>query len=158
MKWISRDKQATMITEDIAYEVYRKNKLFRILTKCKKSEDCLIWPSLDTDGYTTKTSMKLPDGRKVVRRVYRAVFLLERPSQEDVSLEVSHLCHMKACCNIQHLSQEPHHVNLGRKMCRELGQCTSHRGYSNCILYKGVLQHTSLITGTTSCQPRQEDV
>ena len=48
-------------------------------------------------------------------------------------LEVSHLCHMPLCVNIEHLSLEPHNVNTERQKCKNRGECCGHGVYNDCL-------------------------
>ena len=47
---------------------------------------------------------------------------------------MSHLCHLKQCVNVAHLSYGPHAINNKRITCRYEGECSDHHGYDDCIL------------------------
>ncbi len=53
-------------------------------------------------------------------------------------LVISHLCHRSLCCNIDHLSAEPQHINNTRQTCYSNGICFKHTfgdvSYPDCIL------------------------
>ena len=50
------------------------------------------------------------------------------------NLNSSHLCGHSLCCNPEHLSLEPHHVNNNRIHCHGSLRCSGHGEYPNCIL------------------------
>lgn len=49
--------------------------------------------------------------------------------------QVSHLCGLKSCFNIEHLSLEPGCVNAGRNSCFKHKSCHGkHGGYPGCVI------------------------
>ena len=57
-----------------------------------------------------------------------------RPMSELKKLEISHICHRKNCVNIEHLSQEPHAINMARKTCKQNKKCIGHGVLKDCII------------------------
>ena len=53
----------------------------------------------------------------------------------NVSHEISHLCHNKRCISYEHLSYEPKIVNAGRDQCCRTGMCYTHVYYDWGIEY-----------------------
>lgn len=49
--------------------------------------------------------------------------------------DVSHLCHNSLCVNIDHLSYEPHIVNMQRNICKREKHCCGHPEFSECVIY-----------------------
>lgn len=47
--------------------------------------------------------------------------------------DISHRCHEKLCVNPDHLSHEPHSINLRRRACKQQTQCRGHGQYKSCI-------------------------
>ena len=47
---------------------------------------------------------------------------------------IPHICHNKACINVDHLSSETAAINNKRKICVSNGECTGHYGHKRCIL------------------------
>jgi len=47
--------------------------------------------------------------------------------------DISHICHNKVCVNPNHLSHEPHEINMERERCKEKGVCKRHGCYNSCI-------------------------
>ena len=41
--------------------------------------------------------------------------------------DISHCCHHSRCVNPDHLSHEPHDINIDRERCREVGSCCGHQ-------------------------------
>lgn len=118
----------------------RKHHYFDlIMEKTTRDGDC--WRSgacKDKDGYPVMKFQELPkkDGGKSRREaVHRVVYALKKDSPLDFSgHEVSHLCHVKECINIDHLSYEPHNINVARNLCRSSNRCSGHGPYKRCIL------------------------
>jgi len=58
----------------------------------------------------------------------------------DLPLDISHVCHSRLCINADHLSHEPHDVNMDREGCQRLGRCTGHKldgkQFAPCILQR----------------------
>ena len=44
----------------------------------------------------------------------------------EPGMEVSHLCHVPLCDNVEHLSLEPHATNTERLKCVNRGSCAGH--------------------------------
>ena len=40
--------------------------------------------------------------------------------------DISHCCHHSLCVNPNHLSHEPHEINMARERCRRSGSCFGH--------------------------------
>ena len=68
--------------------------------------------------------------------VHRVTYMVNGPmfSIEPASYDVSHLCHEPRCCELTHLSLEPHSVNIQRATCRDQGRCTRHGQFPKCLL------------------------
>ena len=47
---------------------------------------------------------------------------------------VSHLCHVKNCCQEDHLTIEPPQINNSRKLCFKSKLCQGHEGFLNCVI------------------------
>ena len=47
----------------------------------------------------------------------------------------SHICHNKPCILRQHISFEPHRVNLQRQICVSEGRCLGHGSYADCLVH-----------------------
>ena len=48
-------------------------------------------------------------------------------------VDISHRCHDTLCVNPEHLSREPHRVNLDRRKCRRVKSCHSHGDHPPCL-------------------------
>ena len=95
---------------------------------------CHVWyGQLDRDGYGI-LRIKFR-GRMCKVRVHRLQYFLKNNCpQMFTAVHVSHLCHVKGCINIEHLSYETAAVNRCRNECFKNGECQGHRGYAKCIL------------------------
>ena len=88
--------------------------------KAKPQGDCLL---LGSPGEYYKIRRTLPSGKKVVIRAHQlALFLklntLELPNGTEADpIEASHLCHNKNCIQQEHLTAEPHSINMRRTWC-----------------------------------------
>ena len=74
--------------------------------------------------------------RSRVEYVHRLAYMLEnRNFNLDRAWHISHICHNRLCCNIDHLSYEPHFINNNRQACRMTipKRCLGHQQYRNCL-------------------------
>ena len=93
---------------------------------------CTEWVGYcDREGYPVKR-ITWPDGKCTQARVQRLVMMVEKKCQLpycDINghcMDVSHLCHNRACVKSEHLTFEAHYVNTGRRQCIALGSCLGH--------------------------------
>ena len=116
--------------EDIFFnklQVYLENR-----SKKVEGSACVEWTgSVNKDGYGV-VRLKLPSGQTIHTTAHRAVYMfknkiLEIPKEEQGHrLEVSHLCHVRFCVNIEHLVLELASTNRERKMCVGSHVCIGH--------------------------------
>ena len=55
--------------------------------------------------------------------------LYQRQTFMRANLDASHLCHNSLCVNAEHISLEPHSVNIQRNSCKKTGNCSGHGIY-----------------------------
>ena len=91
--------------------------------------------SSTTDNYA-RMRIKLPDGRNGNIASHRLMYMCKMNTMSlDKTQEVSHLCHIKSCCEISHLSLELHSINASRNKCFIERKCSSlHGGYPDCFI------------------------
>ncbi|CAH1243376.1 Hypp7080 [Branchiostoma lanceolatum] len=98
---------------------------------------CRLWTGYIENGGRGYGSLKVPshveEGR-VTLQVHRLAYFVEVNIRLTPSIHVSHLCGVKACVNVDHLSYEPAVVNSQRNTCFAAGQCFSHGPYRACLL------------------------
>ena len=107
--------------------------------KLQNVHNCSIWTgSLDRLGYGRQW-VKWPDGNKREERAHRVSFACKYKikniplhDEHGKKLDVSHLCHNKACVNANHLILEAHEVNMERLHCVAQGFCTMN--HTACLL------------------------
>ena len=83
----------------------------------------------------------LPGGRAVRSRAHQIVLLKKINSVSlPVGCEASHLCHIKDCVAEDHITAEPHNINMERfhcadeRLCRQDPTfCRGHGQYPRCI-------------------------
>ena len=67
--------------------------------------------------------------------VHRASYIVHQKSFIIAKhMHISHLCGTALCCNPDHLSQEPHHINNSRRNCHQESRCLGHGMYPPCIV------------------------
>lgn len=123
------------LTQEVIQVLYNK-----LLQNCENDSesDCIIFTGPIQNGY----GMLRKNIKKHCYRIYahrvallHALNLLELPS----GLQCSHLCHIKKCVNVAHMSIEPQFVNNNRNNCKDERRCTrDHVNYDgnslpNCI-------------------------
>ena len=102
-----------------------------------------------TDRYGYGRMKVVIQGREISLTTHRLKYILVNKikSLNDIgNSDISHLCHNKACLHADHLSLEPHEVNLSRRCCINIGICQHHHPYQDCLLnlrktYMYILMH-----------------
>ena len=106
-----------------------------------------------TDRYGYGRMKVVIQGREISLTTHRLKYILVNKikSLNDIgNSDISHLCHNKACLHADHLSLEPHEVNLSRRCCINIGICQHHHPYQDCLLnlrktYMYILMHIKLV-------------
>ena len=125
---------------------------FKTLEEVEFTYDCLLQsPAVAFIGNCIQyghdpakySSIRKRQASGVVVREYAHRIALMKKIKSTVfptDLEASHLCHMKACINTEHLIAEPHDINMSRVKCfnesQRLGNhyCfDNHEGYPKCL-------------------------
>lgn len=98
----------------------------------KGADYCLEWHGYkDRAGYGLKR-VKWPNGETKMELTHRLSWMLAhqvptwdvpRQSVCGETLEVSHICHNKACIRDSHLVLETHSTNMERLQCQINGVC-----------------------------------
>ena len=57
------------------------------------------------------------------------------PSEFDLNLDISHLCHLRSCVKISHLHQESRSLNNSRKGCFSQRLCIGHESAPDCVFW-----------------------
>ena len=108
--------------------------------ECGGPGGCLVWTKCTSDqGYgCMNVKWYYPETKvwKYVRRgTHRLAMMCNlRTTQLTAHYHVSHLCHNKLCCSVEHLSLEPNWINAQRAKCLTGGTCPGHGRYRSCIL------------------------
>ena len=100
----------------------------------------ILYRHTGTNQYK-QLSRKLPSGRTVRLRVHQVVLLNKLKSVSmPTGCEASHLCHIKNCIAEDHLTAEPHNLNMERFHCADERilrgdpvYCSGHGNYPKCI-------------------------
>jgi hypothetical protein len=108
------------------------NSVLRRYSTCNTANDCRLWTgpkTRDGYGYVRFTF----DGVRRRLAAHRLAYYLASGCQPlSVRQHVSHLCNVKGCINVSHLSLELATVNKKREICHRNGECTGHRGHALC--------------------------
>lgn len=125
---------------------FRAEYMSLILKNCIFNEHthCLTWQKAKHDGYGHMSytyRIKMVDHRiekfKKFIPAHRLMYavtvdFLNLLDHDSSHLQVSHLCHNKLCCNIEHLEVEDAELNNSRTRCKNHGYCMGHD--PKCIL------------------------
>ena len=140
-----KEERLDMIDMDEFIFQYRA----QILSKCQLDDktSCLIWHGPLSNGMYGKVSytyhVKDEDGclkslkhytsapRLIYATANNSIYLLNK---EYRHVEISHLCHNRLCCNIEHLEAETKSINSSRTKCKNKGHCSEDHD-SPCILF-----------------------
>lgn len=101
---------------------------------------CKIWLE-GTHGRTVKygsVKIKLP-GHMISKsiNVHRLRYMLgARNFNLNPKFDVSHICHKSLCINFDHLSYEPHNINMNRQTCKVTHppRCLGHGKNKACLI------------------------
>jgi hypothetical protein len=77
-----------------------KSHVRRILSRCEKEEECLVWQGAVSSAGYGNMSLTI-GGKKRWLLPHRAVFVVVKGDIGD--LELDHLCRNRRCCNVDHL-------------------------------------------------------
>ena len=111
----------------------------------RDSSGCLTWTGAKTRSHPRAEPygvvyIRPPFSTKrkkfrVHQMAYIAAHSQTNYGMNDVSFDISHLCHNSLCVEVAHLSREPRSINNHRKICKEEGRCYGgHGDYPSCIL------------------------
>ena len=73
------------------------------------------------------------NGTRLNLKVHRLMYFIHHKKPIPDDMHVSHLCHVRNCITVSHLSLEPQRVNNSRLVCKNDGLCTGHHGYPHCL-------------------------
>ena len=106
-------------------------------------QDCHLWTGGPILGRYGSMKVYLPqqpgfiNGPWVQQTIYvhRLCVMLTVPTFiiNPPGYEVSHVCHQSKCCNYNHLSIEPHAINVQINSCKATQTCHGHGEFKNCI-------------------------
>lgn len=121
-------------------DTFYEDVMRRINLKIAEEDEkgCKLWRkgrSTTTNPPYPKIGLKFPGQQKKTYYVHRVIYMCynRMADMQNKELEVSHLCHNKRCCSLQHLNLEPHYVNSQRETCKRNKKCCGHGVYSACI-------------------------
>ena len=104
-----------------------------LVAKLKRDDEksCLIY---GTDGKYNKFRRRTECGTDIVVNAHRLVLYIKMGSVNiPDEIQSSHLCHNKACINIDHIMPENKFLNRARRTCNQEGSCMGHAGAPPCI-------------------------
>ena len=109
-----------------------------LLLSTRPHGECIIYGS--NPNVYGRYDKRIPSSDKVVRVYAHRIALLKKMDLTAIpyGLEASHLCHTKACVKLEHLTAEPHGINMNRQLCfnetKLRGQhvCFGHGQYPPC--------------------------
>lgn len=131
-----------VVIDPNAYSHSLKDTILKsIYDKCNEENGHIIWTKCkNSSGYPSK-KIKLPNAEdgSTLALVHRVAFaFMNNMLIGNDSDDISHLCSIKTCLYIQHLSKEPHFVNQARTSCKLQKRCIGHihagHQYPPCIL------------------------
>ena len=119
-------------------EEYKSTLKQRITASLSRNDKCLLWgKSVSGSGYP-QIKITVPGWGKKPMAVHRLVYTLNVGFIRD-GYHISHLCHNRLCCLVDHLSHEPAAINSQRIICKEIGRCHGHSSFPACIMYVLIL-------------------
>ena len=117
---------------------FEKNRLLIAKKSEPNANGCRIWLGTLKRGPIRYgvVNAKFPDGKWRNLHVHRLRYLVYlQVLALAPGLDVSHLCHEPLCVALEHLSIEPHHLNLERQRCVNREHCIGHKGFRGCMLW-----------------------
>ena len=108
-----------------------------ILSKCDPApnHECILWIMTPRPSGYGVIKFKSPiTGQYHTVNAHRLSLMVFNETLDVDSLDISHLCHNRLCMLKDHLSAEPHSVNMSRVACVNRQLCEGHRPYPPCIL------------------------
>ena len=96
------------------------------------NNECVIWTAATTGEKVKYGVVKVRfrcGNRRTVKAHRLSYMLYRRQTFMTAHLDASHLCHNSLCVNAEHVSLEPHSVNVQRNSCKKTGSCSGHGIY-----------------------------
>ena len=126
------NKMANISIQDIEF-VYEM-----LVLSSYRQQTCIIYGT-DPNMYT-QVRKRVPSGG-ILRDYAHRIALKKKIKMTKLEngVEASHLCHTKGCINPDHLSAEPHGINMNRIACynetkvRGHHMCFGHGAYPSCL-------------------------
>ena len=112
-----------------------KGKILKKSEAQRGGNNCSLWTGYSQRNYGVMNIVMPGSNSRTRMRAHRLAYIvysgiLHLPRGHDVS----HLCHNSLCVNFDHLSLEPHNINVGRCRCKRHHLCLGHGPYRACLL------------------------
>lgn len=114
------------------HEAYQR--LQTRIVKSDRNGECLIWTGTPHTSGHGRIGVQNNDRSWKQVGCHRIAYMFAH-STSKLAHDVSHLCHNKLCANADHLSHEPRGINNNRQSCVNVGLCSGHGNYANCMLH-----------------------
>lgn len=95
---------------------------------------CRLWHNGQRSKSYGQIKVKLPNLEWHSYSPAKLSLIIELGFIPPPSLDCSHLCHNRLCINPDHLSLEPHGINMQRVNCMSEGVCRQHVNYPPCLI------------------------
>ena len=108
------------------YDRLRRRMEKNVISKTAFNKGCWLWAGSMKSNSTYGTCyLSLPKGDRMRVNAHRASYIAFNEIFV-LPLDISHCCHESSCVNPNHLSHEPHDINIERERCRKAGGCFGH--------------------------------
>lgn len=112
---------------DRFYDRLRERMLRKISDKDANGMGCWEWSGAKKGGSNYGVvHLRIGIDRMVVH-AHRASYIAFN-RRFLLAYDISHCCHHSSCINPDHLSHEPHTINMDRERCRKAKTCSGHIG------------------------------
>ena len=133
------------------YDKLRTRVLAKTPNKDANGMGCWQWAGGLKTGGRYGTEYLHVGGDRMCVNAHRAAYIAFNRAFL-LPFDISHCCHQSLCVNPNHLSHEPHDINMDRERCRKAGKCYGHYTDGNGLKPCLFLQTTTTTTTTTTTE------
>ena len=138
----SREEENVAFDPNKLTQTQKEELIARVESRTELQEGCMVWQGMARKhGYP---QMKL--GAHIAKvtgspnKAYNPARILYSVHHNEILFKysnnrLSHLCHNKLCCSIEHLTLEPLAINIQRNTCMREGTCVGHGNQPNCKIH-----------------------
>lgn len=142
----NREEENVAFDPNKLTQAQKEELIARVESRTELQEGCMVWqgmarkhgyPQMKLGAHIAKVTgspNKAYNPARILYSVHHSEILFKYSNNR-----LSHLCHNKLCCSIEHLTLEPLAINIQRNTCMREGTCVGHGNQPNCKIHAWVV-------------------